>query len=162
MEGAPEIWKPVPGFEGLYEVSDLGRARSLRTGKVLKPALRGHYWGYTFKVAGKCTWKRTHGLVASAFMPPRKPKEVVRHFDGDRGNNTLSNLVYGSQKDNAEDSARHGTRLRGTQKVEAKLTEAQVLDIREDRRVQREIAAAYGVHQSLVSRIKQGKLWAHV
>lgn len=71
-------------------------------------------------------------------------------------------LSWKTAKENAADRKRDGTAQIGERHVLAKLTEGEVLAILQDRRSQREIAADYGVHQSLISLIKTGKRWAHL
>lgn len=160
MTEAPEIWKPVVGFEGRYEVSDLGRVRSLLSGRVLKTSLDlNGYPIITFKKPK--TTIRVHQLVLRAFLGPAEGR-VVRHRKAPKSNVVLSNLEYGTQKDNAADRRRDGTELFGSAKPFARLSEDRISAIREDPRVQREIAAEYGVHQAVISRIKTGKAWRHV
>lgn len=115
---AAERWLPVPGYEGLYEVSDQGRVRSQYEWRGRgKP---GHLLGGTVSVYGYRTVNlakdkvyRTapvHMLVAEAFLgPPPADGPEVRHLDGNRLHNDLSNLCYGSRSLNTLDSVRHGT-----------------------------------------------------
>lgn len=101
-----EIWAPVKGFEGRYEVSTLGRVRSLSyngTGlvKVLKPS--GDTHGYTkFSLCkdGRRYMKKTHRLVAEAFLEKPKNKECVDHINGIRSDNACENLRWCSHKEN--------------------------------------------------------------
>lgn len=103
-----EIWKPVNGYEGLYEVSNLGRVRSLPRdvaqkngrvvhyrGRVLKSALNSH--GYErvplSDLSGHKKRLFVHRLVAAAFLQPGAG-DVVNHKDFDPRNNCVSNLEY--------------------------------------------------------------------
>ena len=107
-----EAWRKVPGFP-LYEVSDQGRVRSLRFGKVrlLRPGFNHfgygsvHLWREGAKSSTSCT---VHTLVASAFIGPRPEGQHVRHLDGNPRNNTSGNLSYGTVRENALDTVRHG------------------------------------------------------
>jgi hypothetical protein len=83
------------------------------------------------------------------------------HNDGNPNNNHLSNLRWDTSKNNHADKVRHGTTNRGERCGTAKLTQSQVDEIRQDNRLQRLIAADYGVHQNTISRIKNGKRWTH-
>lgn len=110
-----EEWKPVVGLEGRYEVSTLGRIRSLpsRTGKgkIRKlPFDRGYRrFGWQDRETGKIVSELVHVTVARAFLGPRPVGSVIRHIDGDGLNNMLTNITYGSQSENIRDSVRHGT-----------------------------------------------------
>lgn len=106
----PEEWRPVAGFPH-YEVSDLGRVLS-RQGlqpRVLKPG-PGNYPSVTLCGPGGVRRTATlHSLVTEAFIGPRPEGQEVRHLDGNRENNTVANLAYGTRSENAFDRVRHGT-----------------------------------------------------
>lgn len=114
----PERWLPVPGWEELYEVSDLGRVRSLtrwtpagtRKGRMMKMNVDpSGYFQLGFRRNGKNRTQKVHQLVAAAFLGPRPEGMEVRHLDGDPLNNRLDNLAYGTPSENSQDSIRHGT-----------------------------------------------------
>lgn len=106
----PEEWRPIPGYEGLYEASDHGRIRSLdRTitrngrpsrlqGRVLTPVGDGKY-GYLRVGLGRKNLKFVHRLVAEAFIGDGSGLDVD-HRDGDPANNHLSNLRYLTHAEN--------------------------------------------------------------
>lgn len=107
-----ELYKWVPGYEGLYKVSNLGNVMSYKS-KEAKPLMpQKHNKGY-LKVRlcnkGIEISFYIHRLVSMAFKghPPAK-KPYVRHYDGDPTNNELSNLRFGTQSDNETDKKRHG------------------------------------------------------
>lgn len=118
-----EEWKPVVGWEDLYEVSSHGGIRSLerriisstgadyiRPGRTLKPNLRSNT-GYPLTVlhrGGRGVTKTVHRLVAEAFLPNPDNLPVVRHLDDDRSNNRVSNLAWGTAWDNSQDAVRNG------------------------------------------------------
>ena len=120
---AVEQWKPVYGYEGIYEVSSHGRVRSLdRTvtysdgrvrrykGKVLRATLSsGGYPCVSLYSQGKEKRRYVHSLVAEAFIGTRPKGMEVCHNDGDPANNRLDNLRYDTHSDNMLDSVRHGT-----------------------------------------------------
>lgn len=111
-----ERWLPVPGHEGLYEVSDHGRVRSLdrvitmkngrkrrQRGIVLKPVNSN---GYHCVNVGALRY--VHRLVLEAFVGPPPPGMETRHLDGDPHNNRLGNLKWGSSSENNDDIVAHG------------------------------------------------------
>lgn len=88
-----ENWRPVVGYEGLYEVSDLGNVRSLNymhTGKTEKLALNKSYWGYYVLYLykeGKRRQYKVHRLVAEAFLPNPNNLPFINHKDECKTNN---------------------------------------------------------------------------
>src|SRR5205809_898070 len=107
-----EKWLPVPGFDQ-YEISDLGRVRSLyRAPRILNPAMTN---GYHRLNLGRARLVYVHQLVAQVFIGPCPDGQEVRHLDGCRTNNQASNLAYGTRADNIHDAKRHGTLQNGNQ-----------------------------------------------
>lgn len=106
-----EIWKPVPGFEGRYEVSSLGRFKALKREIVYKDGRRGvlsekmirgslNLTGY-YTVSFDTKIKRlAHRVVAEAFFGVPEYRKTVNHKDGDKTNNCVENLEWASYKDN--------------------------------------------------------------
>lgn len=101
-----EVWKDVVGYEGLYQVSNMGRVRSLdrviiekRTGfkrklkgKLLKPAIRDN--GYAVVNLGRGHHRRVHHIVMDAFVGVRQEGYEVDHINRNRADNRLENLQY--------------------------------------------------------------------
>lgn len=110
-----EIWKSVVGYEGSYEVSNLGRVRSLdrvlvntlgisrrAKGRILKQQSCSNV--YLFVCLGKNNPKLLHRLVAISFLPNEKNLPQVNHIDGDKTNNCVSNLEWVSCSENHKHS----------------------------------------------------------
>ena len=98
-----EFWKPVVGYEGLYEVSNFGRVKSIKFGKerILKPGTNGR--GYSKVVLCKNGKKKrylVHRLVAEAFLPNPNNLPQVNHRDENKLNNNAENLEWCSAKYN--------------------------------------------------------------
>jgi hypothetical protein len=157
----PERWAPVPGFER-YEVSDLGRVRSVTTGRLRKPFERqGVPYQAVYLKAGeaqKCFLM--HSLVLSVFRTARPDGMVGRHIDGDARNNRLTNLEWGTQQDNGRDQRRHGRTQAGERNNKAKLTAASVASIRESAKTNVALAREYGVRAETISNVRRGATWA--
>lgn len=122
-----EIWKPISGYEGFYEVSNLGRVRSLDRvvyrpykghdiwpmrlkGKVLKSGTdRGGYSFVILQNNGRCC-RLVHRLVAEAFMDNQEGKPEINHIDGNKCNNAVTNLEYCSPSENMRHAVMTGLR----------------------------------------------------
>ena len=158
-----EEWRDVVGFEGIYQVSNFGRIRSVKTGKIKEQTVQDNdnrpYLGLWKNNKQKIC--RPHKLVMEAFVGIRPQGMECCHNDGNPQNNHLTNLRWDTAKSNQADRVRHGTTNRGEQCGTAKLTLEQVRAIRQDNRLQRIIAAEYGVRDNTISRIKSGKRWTH-
>jgi len=114
-----EQWRPIPGYEGLYEVSDLGRVRSIdrkdMRGRRCKGVVRrlqtdpdGHRRVLLSK-DGKQSTAKVYRLVLLAFVGPPPEGFEALHADGNPANDTLANLSWGSRSENLLDRVRHGT-----------------------------------------------------
>lgn len=165
-----ETWKDIPGYEGRYQVSDLGRVRSLdrrvnigngftrmMRGRILRPAASKNN-PHLYVILGHGTaGSPVHQLVARAFHGPRPEGQEVRHLDGDPQNNRADNLAYGTRTENLLDIYRvGGTRPGG-------LNASQALNIFQ--RLQKgekgvDLAMEYGVSESCVSAIKKRRTFA--
>lgn len=115
----PENWKPVPGYEDLYEVSSLGRVRSLGrvdplgrnvAPRVMKPAVRRDGYGAValWRDGVKVQWL-VHRLVLTAFVGECPPSLEGCHNDGNPRNNRLDNLRWDTRSENQLDRVKHGT-----------------------------------------------------
>jgi len=108
------IWKDVVGYEGLYEVSDLGNVRSLnynKTGRIQELAYYINKSGYivaTLHNKGKQKGEYVHRLVLKAFEGVQDDLECC-HNDGDPSNNNISNLRWDTHRNNNLDKRNHGT-----------------------------------------------------
>lgn len=181
-----EEWRPVAGYPA-YAVSSLGRirragatARFKPSNKMLnsKPGPSG-YRAVALHADGKQLTTTVHAVVCEAFHGPRpSPDHQAAHYDGVRTNNRADNLRWATRAENMADQERHGTRPRGETHHSrlkpdclargerngggGKLTESDVIAIRADRRLHREIAADFGIVKSMVSMIKRNEVWKHV
>ena len=101
-----EVWKDIEGYEGRYQVSNLGRVKRVTTGRILKSCKnRGGYLYVNLCKQGVVSNKRIHRLVAQAFIPNPENKSDINHIDEDKTNNTVTNLEWTTRKENLN----HGT-----------------------------------------------------
>lgn len=102
-----EIWKDIEGYEGLYQVSNLGRVKRVNTNRILK----GNTDSPGYLQVGLCKKgirhaNRIHRLVAHAFIPNPENKLELNHIDEDKTNNRVDNLEWSTRKENIN----YGTR----------------------------------------------------
>lgn len=174
------IWKDVPNFEGIYQVSECGDVRSLTRntisrlgyervviGRVLKPfKLPGDfdYSSVTLYINSKRTTILVHRLVASCFCPNDNPDvlNIVNHIDNDIHNNQYTNLEWTTHQGNVEHRHKQGRSggAGGSKNGRSKLTDEDVKHIRvllNQGLSQQKIADMYEVNQSRISKIKLNK-----
>ena len=110
-------WRIIPGTDGNYLVSDHGqvwsRPRRNTSGGILTPTVTQGYLYVTLSVDGRTQTRRIHRLVLESFVGPANGLEC-RHLDGDKTNNRLDNLAWGTRSENALDRVRHGTHSTGS------------------------------------------------
>ena len=122
MHATQERWLSIPGYEGIYEVSDHGRVRGLDReinrgasgklrihGQILKPQPLRRYRAVRLKVHGRKRVALIHRLVLEAFVGPCPEGMEACHWDGDPTNNRVENLRWDTRSANARDRVRHGT-----------------------------------------------------
>lgn len=158
-----EVWQPVVGYEGLYEVSDQGRVRSLKSGLFLKPFFnRGYFKVNLHKDSVQKLWQ-VHQLVAYSFLGDPPAGLIVLHGPAGCRCNSLTNLSYGTHKQNSQDRLRDGTLPFGTDVHTCKLSEEQVLDIfhaKLSRSFSRKaLAAKHNISEACVKAIRSGRNW---
>ena len=166
-----ETWKDVPRYEGRYQVSDLGRVRSLlnyggQDERVLKICTTQRGYRYVTLRTGNDEERRgkqhlVHRLVLEAFVGPCPKGMRARHLDGNLANNELSNLRWDTVRNAIqEDLRRNGKRGRLT-----KLDAAAVRAIKERVKAgdqQSKLAKEFGVASSTISAIVHGTSWGWV
>jgi len=162
-----EIFKPIPSYEGIYEISNLGRVKSLKFSneRILKPCFHG--LGYSqvgLLKDGAQKNKFIHRLVLLAFIGESDLQ--VNHKNGVKTDNRLENLEYCTASENIRHSFDTGLNvgLKGEKHGNSKLTDAQARQIKYGHQgmTQQAIAEIYGIAQTQVSLIRLGKTWSHI
>lgn len=169
-------WVDVPGWEGLYEVSDTGVIRSkdrhvptrggalaLRKGRVLRLVEKNNgYLCVTLANGALRPQLSVHKIVARAFLGECPLGLHVLHYDGNKRNNAVKNLRYGTPAENHFDTERHGRRRRGAAHPLATLNEDSVRLIRSSQESCRNLAAQFGVTPAHISHVKRRRVWRHM
>ncbi len=168
-----EVWKDILGHEGRYQASSFGNIKSLANAykieRILKPAptSRGYLSVQLYLDVRPKKSKSflVHRLVAQTFYDNPESHRYVCHIDGDKLNNKAENLYWGTAEMNAADKTLHGTQLFGEKNHKAKVTEADVLEIR---RLSKKgiknavLARQYGLSPTTVSHINSRQIWKHI
>lgn len=179
-------WKNIAGYEGYYQVSNQGTVRSLNRvikgrfyqGKLLCLMFnkKTGYVQVSLRKEGVQKNFRVHRLVAEAFLPKVKGKNIVHHIDNCKTNNCSNNLRWSTVKENSRLAQEQGLykpihlqkfqQAIGSKHGRAKLNENNVVIIRyvlaKKLATQAKLAQLYNVSQSRISEINKGKIWGHV
>jgi len=146
-----------------YEVSSFGRIRSHvgRNPKILRPRNVKGYNSVSLRVQGKTFQHRIANLVLCAFVSVPLEGEEARHVNGNKDDDRLANLVWGTRKENMADAARHGS-AGAAMKRDAIFTDMEVVRIRELRckgATLDELVAIFGTTRQRMSKICRGEAY---
>ena len=149
-----EIWKDCKGYEGLYQVSNLGRVWSIRSQRYLKGSYNkdGYIQVYLTAKNGKSKKEYIHRLVALVFLDNPNNLPQVNHKDEDKSNNCVDNLEWISIKDNAN----HGTRIERISKANS--IPVYCFELDKIFYGAREAARELGINHSSISKACKGQL----
>jgi hypothetical protein len=159
-----EIWKDIKGYEGRYQVSNLGRVKNIKTGRVLKPGIRCGYPSVSLCKHNKGKNKLIHRLVAEAFILNPEDKPQVNHINGIKYDNRLDNLEWNTRSENGLHSYNSGLQIsqKGEVHGKAKLTEEDILTIRSSNLSRKELAILYNISLSSIYNIIDRRVWKHI
>ena len=163
-----EIWKDIEGYEGLYEVSNLGRVRSLWNGKIkiLKPWISGTgYLQITLYKDNRRENIFVHKLVCEGFIPKDSDRNTVNHKNGVKTDNNINNLEWASYSENTKHAYKNGlNKNKGESHKSAKLSKLQVQEIRNTnwKIPQREIASKFNIGTRHLRHILANKSWRDI
>lgn len=161
-------WKPVPGYEGLYQVSSEGKIYSLH-GRRSDGSMRGSIDRYGYRCVllskdGKAKRHKVHRLVALAFHGNSRNASHphVAHLNGHKDDNRAENLKWVSPKENTSHKVLHGTNQAGERHPRAKLSNEDVLAIRASTKSCRALARELGLGTSTIIHIRSRRRWANI
>ena len=158
-----ERWKPVLGYDGDYEISDMGRVHSYKyrwkPPKMLSPGtVGGGYKSVALSFQGQQRTHMVHRLVLEAFVGPCPEGMEACHNDGNPVHNVLQNLRWATHSENARDRWKHGTMmnrisLRTAKKIRKQLLRGEYIS---------DVSRQHGVSYSCVHSIATGRTWQHL
>jgi len=170
------MWRRVPGFPD-YEASSDGQIRSVERviqqkngskrkfpSKVLTPGLntRGYHIVTLIGPDRSRNTRPIHRIVLETFDRPRKEGEECRHLDGNHQNNALTNICWGTPRENMDDKIAHGTYVRGERVGNSVLKEDQVCSIYRKAHAgasMDDLAKEYGISRQSIEAIKYQRNW---
>lgn len=171
-----EIWKDIPEYEGLYQVSNFGNVKSFLIGaggskfndpeKILKPNGKRYLHVTLSKDKNKKIFT-IHRLVLLNFRPEKYFEgAVINHIDGNKLNNRLDNLEWCTHSQNMKHAVENNLTAKGEKIGKSKLNNKIVRIIRISHKnkyfEQKELAKIFNVSKTAISRIINYKLWKHV
>lgn len=180
-----EVWKDIKGYEGVYQVSNMGRVKSLdrlveykngknvpKKGRFLKPDIgKSNYGRVTLRDGEKSNRSFVHRLVALEFLgnpfegKVLKGKTEVNHMDGNTFNNKLTNLEWVTKEENMLHARENGFTAHGSINGRAILDDRDISVVRRlyDKGVtQQVLSEAYGVSRANISNIVNVKTWKRI
>lgn len=173
-----EIWKDIKGYEGIYQVSNFGRIKSLSrnvyvnghkrtlTTKIIK--LSEDKGGYLYCCLHKEKIKKVvkvHRVVCQEFNRTPNGKEEVNHIDGNKKNNTPKNLEWCTRSYNMKHAFKNGLKnAKGINNTRSLLTEKEVREIRRvyKKGLGSELASKYNVSNPCILDVVNNRTWTHL
>lgn len=162
-----ENWKPVPGFEGFYESSDIGRIRRiLKNGyRILRPRNANGYLAAHLSKGGISMSVKIHKIVFESFCGPRKKGMQLNHKDGDKKNNRIDNIECVTMVENIQHRIKIlGINLNGSKNYNAKLKEKdipKIIKLHSQGMSAAKIGKIFGVSYAPIYRIIHRRGWLH-
>ena len=163
-----EIWKDVVGFEGIYQVSNLGKVKSLKFGKEKYLSITKSSIGYLntkLQLNKKNKSFLVHRLVAETFIKNEFNKPCVNHINGIKTDNRIENLDWCTHKENTEHSLKNDLRKTGCNHKQSKLSLKDIEYIRKNYKYRDEknggykLAEMFGVSRNCISNVVKNKTY---
>lgn len=178
-----EVWKDINGYEGYYQVSNLGNVKSLNRVITMKDGRKktlkersipinkftnGYLYVKLYKDS-KCFHFSIHRLIAIHFLDGYSElKNEINHKDGNKENNSIDNLEWCSRSENVKHAFSTGLRVGigkiGQENNSSKLTNEQVLEIKslKGKMTGNKVAKKYSVSHPVIYSIWNNKTWTHI
>jgi len=168
IDTVEEHWKEIPGYEGIYSVSNQGRVRrdspgrSTYVGRILSSKHASGYPQVRLCDNSIATMHKVHTLVAEAFLGLRPPSGEVNHLSGDKSDNRPENLEWTTRQGNVD----HAKLVLGTGPGNRKLKEKDIPRIRNlyatGQYSQTDLGNLYGVGYTAIAGVVYGQTWQHI
>lgn len=162
-----EQWKSIDGYEGLYEINNIGNVKN-RHSSILSERIKKGYNTCRLSKNGVYKEHSIHRLVASAFIPNPENKPQVNHINGIKSDNRVSNLEWCTISENTKHALDLGLLKirRGEQVKNSILTEKDVLEIRKNTNVsnleKKRLSLLYKVSYSTIDDVITRRRWAYL
>jgi len=162
-----EQWKDIDGYNGDYQISNMGRVKSFKKGRefIRKPYLNknvGYFYISLYKNNNKKSYRRCR-LVAKYFVDNPQNKPDVNHKDGNKQNDYYKNLEWVTPKENMNHAVKNGLHdVKGSKNPRSKLSKNDVMIIKErlaNGETHREIAIDFNVNRKAITKISTGRRW---
>jgi hypothetical protein len=158
-----EIWKDIPGYEGVYQASSLGRIKSTyRQKRILKPQKGTKYHHVRLSKAKEITIHLVHRLIAKTFLENPENKRTVNHIDGNPYNNIVQNLEWATHTENINHKIKILKKGIGRKGKVQKLNKEIVLQIRQSELSCLKLSKQYNVYASTIWNIKTKRTWKNI
>ena len=168
IQWTERTWNPVPNFEGYYASADgfILSKRSHQPRVMIQMKQKdGHLYVYLYDGFGNQKKMYVHRLVLMSWIGMPKEGQECRHLNDDPSDNRLENLAWGTRLENVEDKRRNGGLTIGERSGSHKLTEIQVMEIRQrysDGKSARDLSVEYNVSHKAILEAVRGDTWGHL